>query len=757
MKRLMKKICKSVRTLIQQITLKILAVKNRIGRRYSWLDIRQLELPKALWIPVVAILCLLVTVAEGAFIAVESTNPGHPKSLHNAIMEANTTLGPDFIMFAIPGPGPHTFNITAANPLPPITERVAIMGYTQTGASPNTNPWDTGTSDLGTNAVLMIEIDGNAAGPNAIGLHIKADECHISGLAVNNFNNAASVGILLDGVSGTQIHGNFIGVDVFGSVSAGNETGVKILDAPDNYVGGTDPLTRNLIAAGGANSAFTGVLITGQASTGNTIQGNQFGTDMDGLQPLPGFARGFAIQIDRASGNLIGGTLFKERNVIGNHDIGVFILRGHENQIFRNYIGVNLNAEIDPAVDHIPNDQGIRISKGSDNEIGGDVGAVIAYNDRGIVVVESQIQPALRNTITQNSITRNDELGIDLEDDDVTFNDWFFDFDTGPNELQNFPIIVSAKKKFGPYYPHVEVTGYLFSAPNSSYRVELFSNPECDPVFLHGEGEDYLTTIAYVTTNFLGYGTFTATAGNPDAGAFITATATTLDGSTSEFSPCGEVTWGLDIDLGDREVVPIGPHYWEFLAYIVNNSEQTVRNVTAILEPVNDWLIVEDDNSFYGDIPAGGSVQGDPFVLDLTEWPGGSFLVILNVTYENEQGTETYNDRMLVELEPEALSGVPGPGQKHPDLFSLKNFPNPANPGTTISFDMPMAEHVSLQIYDARGKLVRTLVDENLQPGSHAYLWDGKDNHGATVASGIYSYRLEAGRFSEGKKLLILK
>ncbi len=90
--------------------------------------------------------------------------------------------------------------------------------------------------------------------------------------------------------------------------------------------------------------------------------------------------------------------------------------------------------------------------------------------------------------------------------------------------------------------------------------------------------------------------------------------------------------------------------------------------------------------------------------------------------------------------------------------FLAQNTPNPFNPTTTISYSLASAGRVTLRIYDVAGRLVRTLVDDDHAPaGSREATWDGRDNSGATVASGVYFYRLEAGSFVSTKKMLLLK
>jgi flagellar hook assembly protein FlgD len=87
----------------------------------------------------------------------------------------------------------------------------------------------------------------------------------------------------------------------------------------------------------------------------------------------------------------------------------------------------------------------------------------------------------------------------------------------------------------------------------------------------------------------------------------------------------------------------------------------------------------------------------------------------------------------------------------------LKGRPNPFNPATTSSFDLARPEHLRLVISDVRRARVRTLVDENRPAGPHAVRWDGRDDAGASVASGIYFMRMQAGSYTEARKLVLLK
>ncbi len=109
------------------------------------------------------------------------------------------------------------------------------------------------------------------------------------------------------------------------------------------------------------------------------------------------------------------------------------------------------------------------------------------------------------------------------------------------------------------------------------------------------------------------------------------------------------------------------------------------------------------------------------------------------------------NAPMDVDLAPTGADELPG-------FYRLgQNHPNPFNPKTTIRFDLPAAQDVSLAIFGTDGRLVTTLVDGLLPAGFHAVPWDGQVDGGGRAASGVYFYRIDAGPLMETRKMLLLK
>jgi hypothetical protein len=102
---------------------------------------------------------------------------------------------------------------------------------------------------------------------------------------------------------------------------------------------------------------------------------------------------------------------------------------------------------------------------------------------------------------------------------------------------------------------------------------------------------------------------------------------------------------------------------------------------------------------------------------------------------------------------------VTGVGDRVPLAFALHpNVPNPFNPATTITYDIPSGgADVNIAIYDVAGRLVRQLVDEHRAAGTWSLQWNGEDGRGQRVASGVYFYRMRAGSFLETRKMVLLK
>jgi parallel beta-helix repeat protein len=488
------------------------------------------------------------------------------------------------------------FRISPTSDLPNITDTVFINGYSQSGASENTVAMFR-TSD----AVLKIELDGTSVGAFTDGLNVIASGSVIKGLIINDFTDDG----IQCAANNVTIAGCYIGTDPTGALDEGNSyEGINFLGDNTYFnmvIGGSTPAERNVISGNGYNGIYmedawknvirgnyVGVDVTGTVDLGNTydgisvydadtnsiinnlvsgnshngiklsneadyvvVKGNRIGTDADGLAAIANSYSGIDLNL-WVLYDTIGGVNASDRNIIsGNTQNGIRIYNSSDsNVVLGNYIGVDSTG-----VGALPNESnGVLIEFGSEgNTIGGTgagEGNVIAHNGGGGIVLDW----ATYNLLVGNSIHSNTSQGIDLEADGVTTND-AGDGDFGDNDLQNFPVIDSTLSDGS---STVVVFGSLNSTSSSSFTLHFYSSSAADPSG-HGEGETYVGDTT-VTTNGLGDVTFTKTLSAAMAvGQVFSATATDSDNNTSEFSdtslvtamPPFEVTSTTDVADGD--------------------------------------------------------------------------------------------------------------------------------------------------------------------------------------------------------------
>jgi len=91
------------------------------------------------------------------------------------------------------------------------------------------------------------------------------------------------------------------------------------------------------------------------------------------------------------------------------------------------------------------------------------------------------------------------------------------------------------------------------------------------------------------------------------------------------------------------------------------------------------------------------------------------------------------------------------------NLALSQNFPNPFNPSTRIDFQVQESTDIDLEVYNIKGQKVRTLVDGFKATGNHSVEWDGTNDQGKNVTSGLYFYRLSSKKFSSTKKMILLQ
>lgn len=298
-------------------------------------------------------------VSDGTTSSIAAPGADGVISLREAITAANNTAGSDTISFAISGAGVRL--IVPTSPLPMITDPVVIDGYTQPGASAN-------TLAVGTNAVLLIELNGSSTSSSGLRLGGLNGGSTIRGLVINRFvGDFTDAGIRV--ISGNNvIAGCFIGVDPTGTTKLANGNGVRFVTGANNLLGGMTPAARNVLSgnnpstnsAGGSSNvsiAFDGAYPPSvPVPAGTMIRGNYIGTDAAGstaISDASAFGATDGVLIAGGTGTIIGGadaddgTLdgnVSARNIISGNLVGISTRFGTYDgdlTVQGNFIGTN--------------------------------------------------------------------------------------------------------------------------------------------------------------------------------------------------------------------------------------------------------------------------------------------------------------------------------------------------------------------------------------------------------------------------------
>ncbi len=482
------------------------------------------------------------------------------------------------VNFNIPGASAQTISLSAN--LPEIKYPILFNGFSQPGSTANTASFGDQV-----NSTMMMNINCN----NKSGFLVNGINTTLQGLAIYNASNAAIN--IYDG-SANQVKGCFLGMTSTGIRNAtypelnieGIDIGGSGLDAsPNNIIGGTTNADRNVIAGG--------IIIHGNASTGNKIYGNYIGTDITGDTAIDRNSAGIQLY-DSASYNEIGGVSANMGNLIsGNDDYGI-VMYGTQtsyNSVLNNYIGVK--SDLQTALDN--GLYSIRIYSGAhhnqigssaaSNVIGPAATALIIIDDSPYNTVQNNFigtdatlttdlgindaaividgTPSNYNTIGGTGINERNiiansltgiittnggysnrflsnryiniaEMAIDLKGDGVSNND---NLDPDPttgaanNYLQNFPEMFDADSVAG----GVRVCGELNSNINETFILQIYKS-ENQTATTFGAGEELIGTMN-VTTASNGIVQFSTIINAPvNSGEYISISATDSSGNTSE-------------------------------------------------------------------------------------------------------------------------------------------------------------------------------------------------------------------------------
>jgi low density lipoprotein receptor-related protein 5/6 len=202
------------------------------------------------------------------------------------------------------------------------------------------------------------------------------------------------------------------------------------------------------------------------------------------------------------------------------------------------------------------------------------------------------------------------------------------------------------------------------------------------------------------------------------AGTFIQDTTLTTYNVTINIDATGTITSTAGF------LNPMNGHFYYQFPYVAGFMETGSAPTGS---PWDEIMILDATRS------TNGAVMSGTFALDCSDCPRGTFFLALC----DASGIDDRSPAPSSELHP--------------------NYPNPFNPRTTLAYSLREAGHVNLRIYDAAGRLVRTLLSEDKPAGTYTKVWNGRDDNGAEVSSGVYFVRFETGNDVHARKIVFLK
>jgi hypothetical protein len=453
-------------------------------------------------------------------------------TLRQAMLDANSSPNPATIQFNIATACPA--QIKLASPLPHVTSPIIIDGYTQPGSSVNTDP-------LASNANVCIVLKP-VSGTLTNAMQVPAAGSASASLVVRGlgFGGFGQPLVLLGGsnhvIAGNQFGGSIAGVALPGAALQAIAIGVNA--SGSLIVGGQSIADRNVI--GGAGFYGINVQSTVVSSPAQCqIVNNLIGVAANGVTPVPNFT---------GIGLGGGGCSVTSNRIVGNEQDAILINGGSGNIIQRNVLGVDVNGN-----GIFNSGAGVHITSGSNNVIGTSGTSAISGTllsntirfmvDGGVLAVAGTGNSIRSNLIYENGATGTG-MDIDLGVVGPTANDTG-DTDSGPNLLQNFPLIsgvaFAAPPAAGATNVAASVRGVLDAQPGS-YRVDAYFGNGCNTNG-RGHAEAYagatLVTIAPGSTR--ARFTLGATVPNVEADGVLAFSATDAVGNTSEIGPCASL------------------------------------------------------------------------------------------------------------------------------------------------------------------------------------------------------------------------
>jgi uncharacterized repeat protein (TIGR01451 family) len=537
-------------------------------------------------------------------------------TLRAAIEEANATSALDVIVF-------NSSMTIVESGLPEITQPVRIDGEANTVVIEGTPVSLGGTSDGSRIARLTIRnspagglfagstnavVIGNTISANAnFGIRVTASGAEIGGDGDGDGNviNGTSGGSGIEVLAGpATITANRIGTDATGTVANANAHGIYVT------ANGVE-IRGNLISGNGGNGMRVDMV------TGLVVETNLIGTDASGTAVLGNGGSGISLM--GPSGGVVRG------NVVSGNRSGMILQVTTGNTIEGNFVGTDLTGTLD-----LGNTlQGIRLLNGSQNAL---LGNVVAFNESGIEI--SELGAATdQNRLSANRVFDNTQIGLDLQSlaagGGITSNDPG-DADDGANQFQNFPVINCMSSDDS----STTFAGTLNSAPSTTYRIEVFTNPGCQS----SSGREYVG-FTDVTTDASGNASILVTLPVVlPPGTVVTSTATDPLGNTSEYSSCGFVGTNA-LNVSD-----------EYFAWEPDGSAMVYVMRQAVPQPATvDYAMTDgtataaDYTAVTGTLTFAACETMKSFVVPVTDDPIDEPSETAVITFSNPTGGATLN------------------------------------------------------------------------------------------------------------------
>ncbi|MCF7858584.1 MAG: carboxypeptidase regulatory-like domain-containing protein [Candidatus Cloacimonetes bacterium] len=265
-------------------------------------------------------------------------------------------------------------------------------------------------------------------------------------------------------------------------------------------------------------------------------------------------------------------------------------------------------------------------------------------------------------------------------------------------------------------------------------------------------------------------GTISGVVTDLDTGTLLMNALITLGTNTVTTNSNGEYEMLVDVGTYDYSCELLGFDTYNQAGVVIEEDQTEIIDVALqnqYVPPTNLNCSVTGSNVLITWTPP----ETEANVTNYNIYRNSEILYVVNgsttlkIDIDVPTGTYTYNvSALYYDLYESELTDdfvvevVAADGAINVDANQLiGNIPNPFNPSTAISFSLENPGHVSIEIYNVKGKKIRTLINQHLEATTHSVVWNGKDDQAQDAASGVYFYKMKSGNYTASKKMILLK